>query len=129
MVKSINRHFRKVWCSISHVLELNLEQNIRLSLNLFVPLSVADPGFPEEGANLRGGANLLFSLIFAENWITFLKIGMGHERSLAPLNPPLFTIHVSSFGVVLFQSAMTAVKMKSPRLRLVSGSVHHVPVH
>ena len=75
-----------------------------LSLILYVCLSVAEPGFPKDGAKMA-------SFLPKTAW----NFKIWREATFfAPLNPPLFMIHVSRFGVVLFQSAMTAVKVKSP---------------
>ena len=41
-----------------------------------VPFTVADPGFPRVNANPRGGANLLFGRIYAQNCVKMEKNGL-----------------------------------------------------
>ena len=53
---------------------------------------MADPGFPRWGKSLKGGVNLLFDKIIAENCMKIKEIGLigrAHVPSAARPGPPL----------------------------------------
>ena len=48
-------------------------------------MAVADPGFARGGTNPRGGANILFGIIFAKNCTKMKNIGLkGGAHSSPP---------------------------------------------
>ena len=64
LLRSVQRR-RYVYVPVSQIPQTTSDQK-----------SVVDPGFPKKGANPRGGDNLLFGIVFAENCMK-MKLDLG----------------------------------------------------